>query len=86
MLNRRDAILAEVGDIFRSVLEDPLLEITLQTTTDDVSGWDSMRHIAIVVEAECRFDIQFRTHEIEYLTNVGELVQLIEAKCSLTLA
>jgi acyl carrier protein len=73
-------ILSVLTDIFRSVFEDPDLELTLETTSDDLPGWDSMNHITIVVEAEYRFDIQFRTAEIEDLTRISELVRLIETK------
>jgi acyl carrier protein len=76
----RAAILAGLTDIFRLVLADPAVELTLGTTSDDLPCWDSMNHIAIVVEAECRFDIQFQVAEIEDLTSVGELVQLIATK------
>jgi acyl carrier protein len=78
----RAAILAELTDIFRSVSEDPGVELTLETTSDDLPCWDSMNHIAIMVEAECRFDIQFQTAEIEDLKSIGELVQMIQAKRS----
>ena len=43
-------------------------------------------HIALVVEAECRFDIRFRSDEIEELKNVGELVRLVQAKLELVTA
>jgi acyl carrier protein len=76
----RSAILAELTDVFRSVLADPALELTLETTSDDLARWDSMNHIAIVVEAECRFDVEFQIAEIEDLNSVGELVQLIASK------
>jgi acyl carrier protein len=76
----RAAILTEVTDIFRSVLQDPGIELTPETTSDDLPGWDSMNHIALVVEAECRFDIQFQTAEIEVLASVGDLVRMIQGK------
>jgi acyl carrier protein len=76
----RTAILAALTDIFRSVFEDAELELTMETTSDDLPCWDSMNHIAIVVEAEYRFDIQFQTVEIEDLTRVSDLVRLIETK------
>ena len=79
-------ILTELTDIFRSVFEDPTIELTLDTTSDDLPCWDSMNHITLVVEAECRFDIQFQTAEIEELKNVGELVRLIQAKLALAMA
>ena len=60
MPTNQASILAEVTKIFRAVFEDPAIELTLDTTSDDLPCWDSMSHITIVVEAECRFDIQFR--------------------------
>jgi acyl carrier protein len=62
------------------VLSQPDLELTPRTTADDVPGWDSMSHIAVVVEAECRFGILFDTAEVEALQSVGALVRAIEAK------
>jgi acyl carrier protein len=76
----RAAILAEVTDIFRSVLQDLRIELTPGMTSDDLPAWDSMNHIALVVEAECRFDIQFQTAEIEDVTSVGDLVRMIQGK------
>jgi len=73
-------ILAELTDIARSVFDEPGLELTLGTTCDDVPMWDSMNHIALVVEAECRFDIQFLTAEVEDVASVGELMRMIQAK------
>jgi acyl carrier protein len=83
MFAHQETVLAEVTQIFRTVFEDPTIELTLATTSDDVPCWDSMNHITLVVEAECRFDIQFQTAEIEELKSVGELVRLIQAKLAL---
>jgi acyl carrier protein len=73
-------VMVEVTDIFRSVFRDPGLELTPLSTPDEVPGWDSMTHITLIVEAECRFGIQFQVAEIETLMSVGELVRAIEAK------
>ncbi len=74
-------VLAGVTEIFRSVFNDPSLELTSRSTADEVPGWDSMTHITLIVEAECRFGILFQAAEIEALHSVGELVRAIEAKC-----
>ena len=73
-------VMAEVTEMFRSVFNDPGLELTADTTADDVPAWDSMTHITLIVEAECRFGILFQAAEIESLHSVGALVQAIEAK------
>ena len=75
-----DQILAELTDIFRTVLDDETLVLRPETTAADVPGWDSMNHITIVVEAEQHFGIKVRTAEIEALRNVGDFVSLIAAK------
>ena len=76
----RAAILAEIIDIVRTVFSDPYIELTPEMTSDDLPVWDSMNYIRLVVEAECRFDIEFQAVEIEDVKTVGELVQMIEAK------
>jgi acyl carrier protein len=47
-----------------------------------MAGWDSMNHIAILVEAECRFDVVFDLADVEAVPTVGHLVRLIQAKLS----
>lgn len=76
-------VFAEVTQIFRAVLNQPELELTPRSTADDVMGWDSMTHIALVVEAECRFGVEFQIAEVEALQSVGELIRAIEAKRAL---
>jgi acyl carrier protein len=69
-----------LNKVFRQVLEDDTLELTPETTADDVEGWDSMNHIFIVVELEKRFGVKFQAAEMEELKNVGELVTLVKEK------
>ena len=80
------SVLAELTDIFRAVLDQPDLELTPAATADDVAGWDSMAHITLIVEIECRFGVHFNTAEIESLHDVGELTRAIQAKRTVTAA
>jgi acyl carrier protein len=73
-------VMAELVDVFRTVFDDPEIVITEATTADDVPGWDSMTHIALIVEAECRFGVTFAAAELDSLRRVGDLAGLIEAK------
>jgi len=66
--------------VFRQVLEDDTIQLTPQTTAEDVEGWDSMNHIFIVVELEKRFGIKFQAAEMEELKNIGELASLVKEK------
>ena len=73
-------VLAGLTDIFRTVFEDTALELNPDMTPDDIPAWDSMTHITLIVEAECRFNVRFDAGEIEQLKSVGELVRTIEAR------
>jgi acyl carrier protein len=73
-------LLANLTDICRQVFADDSIVLTLDTTAEDVEGWDSFNHINILVAVEQRYGIRFHTAEVEELRNVGQLVELIRAK------
>jgi acyl carrier protein len=73
-------VMAELVNVFRTVFDDPEIVVTEATTAEDVPGWDSMTHIALIVEAECRFGITFAAAELDGLRRVGDLARLIETK------
>ena len=77
------AALSEITAILREVLRDDSCEVTEATRFEDLAGWDSMDLIAVVVEAECRFNVQFELVEIDRLTFVGDLLGMIAAKQAL---
>lgn len=70
----------EVADILRYVLRDSGLEIAPDQRLDDLPMWDSMHHVTAVVEAECRFGIEFDLDEIDSLRTVSDLIRMIETK------
>lgn len=76
----RNDILARVEEIFRDELELDELELTDETTADDVEEWDSLSHIQLVVALEKDFGIKFSSREILSWDNVGDLVDCIQKK------
>lgn len=73
-------MLLVLSDTLRDVLDDPSLEVAAGNTPEQVPGWDSLRHIALVTEAECRFDVPFEPEEAAGLTSVGRLACVIAWK------
>ena len=55
----RNDILSKVEGIFREELEVDDLQLTDETTADDVEEWDSLSHVQLVVALEKAFGIQF---------------------------
>jgi acyl carrier protein len=73
-------IMAAMTEIFHDLFADDSIVLTPQTTADDVDGWDSIKHISLIVAVEDRFGIQIGTGEIEKLSNVGDLVATVRHK------
>jgi len=78
--------LSEIASIVRDLLCDSQIEVVSGTRFEDLNGWDSMDLVSVVVEVECRFDLQFDWLEIDRLTMVGDLVRMIVAKQGLVAA
>lgn len=76
----KEKVLEKVNAIFRSVLDNEELVITDQTTANDVDEWDSLNHIALVVEIEKSFNIEFTAEEILKFKDVGEMCTAISNK------
>jgi acyl carrier protein len=51
----------------------------LQTTAEDVDGWDSLAHARLILALEERFGVEFPAARLFDLKNIGELIELIEA-------
>ncbi|MCE6952532.1 acyl carrier protein [Cereibacter sphaeroides] len=66
--------------ILRQVFDDPGIVATPDLSARDVAEWDSFNHINIVVAAEMRFGVSFKSSELEELRNVGDFAALIQAK------
>jgi acyl carrier protein len=66
--------------IFQDVFDDDTMVVTGDLTADSVADWDSLTHLRLMLSVERGFGVKFSASEIGRLKNVGELVDLIEAK------
>ncbi len=70
---------ARMTGVFREFFEEDSLELSPETTADDVEDWDSVTTIELMVVLEQEFAIRFRTGEMAALENVGQLADRIRA-------
>jgi acyl carrier protein len=73
-------LLPEVQEIFREVLDQPDLVITRDSSASTVDDWDSLSHINLITAISKRYKIRFALGELESLKNVGEMLDLMQAK------
>ena len=74
----REAIFEELTEIFRDIYDDEEIELTDETTADDIEDWDSLEQINLLVAIEKKFSIKFKLDEVSHLANVGDMVNLVQ--------
>jgi acyl carrier protein len=73
-------ILTQLTDVFREVFEDESLVIDRSTTAADVTRWDSLMHVTLILKVERAFGVRFSSREVALLNSVGELEDLIATR------
>lgn len=63
--------------IFRDVFDNDTLVVTRATTVGDIPDWDSLAQINLVVAIEKDFEIKVSLEDLETLSNVGDMMDLI---------
>jgi acyl carrier protein len=73
----REQILLELNEIFKEIFEDDSIELTEETTANDIEDWDSLTHITIISEVEEHFDMKFEMKDVIGMKNIGEMIDII---------
>ena len=66
--------------VFREVFDDDSIELTPETTANDIDDWDSIEHINLIAAVEDAVGMRFQMREVSGMKNVGEMVQIIESR------
>ena len=72
--------LPELGSVFKQVFDDDSIELTRETTADDIDDWDSLTHMNLVIALELKFKIKFALGELQRMKNVGDMLDLVNRK------
>ena len=73
-------IIEELQPIFRSVFEDDTLIVTRDLNANDVEKWDSLNHIALIVEIEMLTNISFTIDQLLDMSDVGDFADMLVAE------
>jgi acyl carrier protein len=76
----RKEILSKISELLSEIVEQDGLELTDQTTAEDVVGWDSDNHVRLMMAIEAELGIRFDLEELNAPENVGALVTLVQGK------
>lgn len=73
-------ILTKLQEIFRDVLDNEQITLTLSSCANDIEEWDSLANVQLIVEIEREMGIRFTSSEIPTWKNVGDMVECIKNK------
>lgn len=76
----KNDILAKVQEVFQDILDNEDIELTPDSTAEDIEEWDSLSHVQLVNAIEKEFGIRFTSKEIMSWTNVGDMIESIHYK------
>ena len=73
-------MLEQLKNIFSTVLGVDQASVNEMSTIDNLDGWDSMKHLELVIEIEKSFKVEFLPHEIILLNSVERIMSKINSK------
>ncbi|MBK9523806.1 MAG: acyl carrier protein [Bacteroidetes bacterium] len=76
----KNEILNQLTIIFKKIFENDAVILQMDTTANDVDGWDSLTHTSMIVEVEKHFSVKFKLKEVLSFKNVGDMVNMIHSK------
>ena len=77
-----EAILKQVQQLFKSAMGNTV-DVNINTEKDMVGEWDSINHLNLIVELESAFDLDLTMEQIEKISSVRQIVELIKKKLNL---
>ena len=53
--------------------------ISLDTSRDDVPGWDSLQHVNLIIDVERHFQVHLPEDRVSSIQTVGDMVDAVSA-------
>lgn len=79
-ISSMDDVLNRVQTAFKSAFDVDPQTISVNTTPDDVTAWDSMGHVTLASSLEKEFGLTFDVDDLMEMENVKEICRIVESK------
>jgi acyl carrier protein len=75
-----EEVLAKVQGAFKSAFDVDPKTVTLETTPEQVSAWDSMGHVTLASSIEQAFGLTFDVDDLMEMEDVRAICRVVETK------
>jgi acyl carrier protein len=72
--------LVQLQDLIALTLKVPAAKITPSLRNEDLSAWDSMGHVNLMMALEQTFDVYIEVEEFAGLTSVPAILEFLKAR------
>lgn len=79
-ISSMDDVLTRVQTAFKSAFDVDPQTISVNTTPDDVTAWDSMGHVTLASSLEKEFGLTFDIDDLMEMENVKEICRIVQSK------
>ena len=73
-------VLAKVQTAFQSAFDVDPNTVSLNTTPDEITAWDSMGHVSLASSLEKEFGLTFDVDDLMEMENVKEICRIVQSK------
>ena len=71
-------IKSKVEKIIRNKFK--ITDCNLELSSDYIEKWDSLSHLALMLQIEENFSVKFTQKEITIMTNISEIIKVLKSK------
>jgi acyl carrier protein len=69
-----------LDQLVRGLFDADFVDVTDDTPFTDYEGWDSLKHVQLIVAIESRFGVELTAQEIERLTSRRAAREILTAR------
>lgn len=73
-------VFTKVQQAFHDAFDVDSKLVSIETTPDDIPGWDSVGHLALASSLESAFGVSFDVDDLMEMENVREIVRILQSK------
>jgi len=67
-----------IFELVSQIMGIPQENVTIESSNLNVTGWDSLKHLTLVITIEEEFNVEFSDEQIVGMTNVAFIISTLE--------
>ena len=78
-MDKEKILLIEVNEIFNQITGKEI-NLDILTQKKQIQEWDSIFHLSLIVDLECKYGVSFSIAEIESLDSIKKIIDKLNIK------